>query len=60
MENEHSDLKNFSGAQNANPTKNQEDQEIVELKGRTQRQREKAKERAEKPERSQLPGVNLQ
>lgn len=62
MTTEDSDLKEFSGAENANPQtqENHEDQEIVELQGRGSRQEIKAKNRARKADRSQLPGVNLQ
>lgn len=57
MENEQSDLKEVSGAQNANPTKNQE---IEVLEGKGSRQEIKAKARATEPKRNNLPGVNLQ
>jgi len=57
MNNEQSDLKEISGAQNATL---EENQEIIELEGRGTKAEIKARNRATKPERNQLPGVNLQ
>jgi hypothetical protein len=59
MNNEHSDLKDFSGAENADPSQNPDDTEITELEGRGTRTQVKARERA-RNSTANLPGVAVQ